>query len=270
LSDSVTDFSNVTWREEPELVLQLIAGYPAPVAHTAPPVRFDDLPLRGFRRLHLRFWYQRAQRFRLLREAFSAVYARGLSLIRATFLGLGDRIVARGYLHERNDIFYLYEEEIHQCVAGQLSGEGIAALVEQRKREMVLSRDAELPPVIYGDEQPPLVPAQRQTLRGTPTSPGYYTGLVKVVHGISEFGKLAPGDVLVVPYSDVAWTPLFASAGAVVAESGGMLSHSAIIAREYGIPAVVSVEGALSLPDHARVTVSGFSGEVILHQEETS
>lgn len=73
------------------------------------------------------------------------------------------------------------------------------------------------------------------------------------------------GDVLVVPFSDVGWTPLFARAGAVIAESGGMLSHSSIIAREYGIPAVVSVSGALSLPDDTCVTVDGFTGEITVH-----
>jgi pyruvate,water dikinase len=65
----------------------------------------------------------------------------------------------------------------------------------------------------------------------------------------------------------VSWTPLFARAGAVVAESGGMLSHSSIVAREYQIPAVVSVEGAVNLPDGVLVSVDGFSGEVIVHGE---
>ena len=71
------------------------------------------------------------------------------------------------------------------------------------------------------------------------------------------------GDVLVIPYSDVGWTPLFIKAGAVIAESGGILSHSSIIAREYGIPAVVSVPGACQLADGALVTVDGYRGEVI-------
>jgi phosphohistidine swiveling domain-containing protein len=71
--------------------------------------------------------------------------------------------------------------------------------------------------------------------------------------------------VLVIPYSDVGWSPLFARAGAVVAESGGLLSHSSIIAREYGIPAVVSVDGAMTLLDRMRVTVDGHKGEIILH-----
>jgi pyruvate,water dikinase len=85
------------------------------------------------------------------------------------------------------------------------------------------------------------------------------------VKGIVDFNKVQVGDVLVIPYSDVGWTPLFAQAGAIIAESGGMLSHSSIIAREYGIPAVVSVNGAMKLSDNMHVTVDGQKGMVIIH-----
>jgi pyruvate,water dikinase len=78
------------------------------------------------------------------------------------------------------------------------------------------------------------------------------------------------GDVLVIPYSEDGWTPLFTRANAVVAESGGMLSHSSIIAREYNIPAVVSVTGATRLPDETLVTVNGHTGEVIIHHNAES
>ena len=268
LSDVVTDFSNVTWREQPEMILQMIADYPAPTAVTTSRTSFDDLPVKNLRRRYLRLFYQRARRFRLYREAFSAVYTQGLGLIRATVLALGDRFVARGMLKLPDDIFYLYEQEIRQHVAGDLAQGTPAEIVERRRAEMELSRDAELPTVIYGDQEPPLMPRSQRLLTGTPTSPGYYTGTAKIIRGIGEFRKLAAGDVLVIPYSDVAWTPLFARARAVVAESGGMLSHSSIIAREYGIPAVVSVEGALSLPDNATVTVNGYTGEIMLHEEK--
>jgi pyruvate,water dikinase len=269
LSDSATDFSNVTWRERPEMVLRMVADYPVLASAQANRVRFDMLPLRGLRRAWLAFIYRRTQRFRFLRDAISAAYTQGMGLIRARFLALGDRLVAGGALQERDDVFYLYETEVRRWYAGEWAGEDLASLVDRRKREMENSRDAQLPSVIYGDDPPPFIPQSQlgQLLQGTPTSPGYYTGPAKLVRGMAEFGKLAAGDVLVIPYSDVAWTPLFARAGAVVAESGGMLSHSSIIAREYGLPAVVSVEGALTLPESATVTVNGYTGEVILHQE---
>ena len=74
--------------------------------------------------------------------------------------------------------------------------------------------------------------------------------------------------MLVIPHSDVGWTPLFARAGAVIAESGGILSHSSIVAREYGIPAVVSVPGACQLLDNRLVTVDGYQGKVRMHGSE--
>ncbi len=77
-----------------------------------------------------------------------------------------------------------------------------------------------------------------------------------------DFERVQKGDVIAIPYSDVAWTPLFARAGAVVAEAGGMLSHSSIVAREYGIPCVVSVSDACSLPENSLVYVDGYQGEV--------
>ena len=88
-----------------------------------------------------------------------------------------------------------------------------------------------------------------------------------MVRGLADFEKVREGDVLAIPYSDVGWTPLFAKAGAVVAESGGLLSHSSIVAREYGIPCVVSVDGAMRMPEGEIVTVDGYRGVVVLEAE---
>jgi pyruvate,water dikinase len=89
------------------------------------------------------------------------------------------------------------------------------------------------------------------------------------ITSVSQAPELAEGDVIVVPYSDVAWTPLFSRAGAIVAESGGFLSHTSIVAREYGIPAVVSADAAMfSIPQGAQVVVDGFAGTVTVLEDE--
>jgi pyruvate,water dikinase len=89
-------------------------------------------------------------------------------------------------------------------------------------------------------------------------------GSVRVVHDASEFGKLRAGEVLVAPYTNPAWTPLFERAAAVVVDSGGPASHAAIVAREYGIPAVMAtVEGTQRLVDGQRVRVDGAAGLVL-------
>ena len=125
-----------------------------------------------------------------------------------------------------------------------------------------------MPSIIYGDKQPPIDDQAQEKLVGIPTSIGQYTGKVKVVRGIKDFNKVEQGDILAIPFSDVGWTPLFARAGAVIAESGGLLSHSSIVAREYNIPAIVSVAGATKLQDHTVVTVNGQNGEVLIHNHK--
>ncbi len=101
-------------------------------------------------------------------------------------------------------------------------------------------------------------------ITGTPASSGFATGPVTVIREPAEFSRLAPGDVLVCPYTNPAWTTLFLRAAAVVVDSGGPGSHAAIVAREYGIPAVMGTGiGTTTLTDGQLVTVNGSTGRVI-------
>jgi len=119
--------------------------------------------------------------------------------------------------------------------------------------------------VIIGAEAPSLQPKKvLHRFKGVAASTGYYQGRVTTVSGVQDFKKIREGDVLVIPYSDVGWTPLFVHAGAVISGAGGMLSHAAIVAREYRMPAVVSVRGISNLADGTTVAVDGFKGEVLI------
>jgi pyruvate,water dikinase len=142
------------------------------------------------------------------------------------------------------------------------------ASVERRTKEIAEYSDIAMPEVIFGDIPPPPVKKGSSTihLKGLPSSKGYCEGTARVVTTTANFDKILPGDVLIIPYSDASWTPLFAKAGAVVSESGGLLSHCSIIAREYGIPAVVAVEGATRIPDNARIVVDGYKGDIMISQ----
>ncbi|MEV0460728.1 PEP-utilizing enzyme [Catellatospora methionotrophica] len=98
---------------------------------------------------------------------------------------------------------------------------------------------------------------------GVPSSPGQARGPVRLVRTVDDFARMRPGDVLVCRTTDPAWTPLFRLAAAVVTETGGLLSHASIVAREYRIPAVVGATGALSLlGDGTTVIVDGTLGTV--------
>jgi rifampicin phosphotransferase len=106
-------------------------------------------------------------------------------------------------------------------------------------------------------------PSEHAIVRGSPASPGRATGAVRVVRGPADFDALEPGEVLVAPVTAPAWTPLFRRAVAVVTDSGSAAAHASIIAREYGIPAVVGCGDATArLRTGMRVTVDGSTGNV--------
>jgi len=102
------------------------------------------------------------------------------------------------------------------------------------------------------------------TISGSPVSPGVVEGVVHVVLD-PRGAQLAPGEILVCPGTDPAWTPLFMTAGGLVTEVGGMMTHGSVVAREYGIPAVVGVHQATSrLKDGQRIRLDGTSGKIVL------
>lgn len=101
------------------------------------------------------------------------------------------------------------------------------------------------------------------SLMGTPGARGTVTGIARVLRGPSDFPHVRPGDIAICPYTDPAWTPLFRIAAAIVTETGGALSHAAIVAREHGVPAVLGIPHATTrIPDGARITVNGTEGTV--------
>ena len=120
-----------------------------------------------------------------------------------------------------------------------------------------------MPETIFGDEFEPAPPSDPEhTLHGTPSARGVHHATARVLTGIEEAGRVEAGDILVIPYSDIGWTPMLARAGGIVAESGGLLSHSSIVAREFGIPCVVSVAGAMRIPDGSTVLIDGYTGQI--------
>lgn len=259
-SDSGNDFSVPPWSERRDLILSLIQSPPPPTAPRPPP--------RGLENRRLRSARTRAGRYQLHREVVSYHYTLGYGLFRSYFLELGARLQQRGLLHAAEDLMMLSHDEVRSLAlgAGKIRAKD---LVSARRAEMQDVRDVTMPEVIFGES---FIPARRSgldsnTLSGTATSGGSHRGVIRVVRGLDEFDRVQPGDIIAIPFSDVGWTPLFSKAGAVIAESGGVLSHSSIVAREYRIPCVVSVDGAMDLPDGAVAVVNGYTGEIVVENE---
>ncbi|MGM0386000.1 MAG: PEP-utilizing enzyme, partial [Actinomycetota bacterium] len=257
-SDSGANFTSVTWAEEPERVLAMVAAtLDAPPRNRASLVDSPDL-----RHSSRRVW-KWAAAYTRHREETSSLYAYTYGQYRPLVLALGERLTDLGALAGREEIFHLTRDEVRRVVGGALTPDEARSVVASRQAEIAGAEEWELPEVVVGDVVP-LSPAERRSsLCGLAVSRGRYTGRVVACRGLADLERIKDGDVVVVPFSDASWTPLFLRAGAIVAESGGMLSHSAILARELGVPAVTSVRDALGLADGDLVTVDGFTGVVV-------
>ena len=257
VSESGNDFSAPCWSEHPLAVLRLAAAGRASVATPGPASRpSKGRALRADRRLILR---------RVDRERVGAVSSQGFHLLRRWAIRCGGDLAESGELDAADDVFLLSLDELRSLADRRLDGDGLRAAVTRRRREMRESEEYSLPETILGDSipesrAPPT--SEESVFSGLGTSRGTFEGRARAIRSMETFGEFRDGDVLVVPFSDIAWAPLFARAGAIVAEAGGLLSHSSIVAREGGIPAVVSVPNACALLDGKRVRVNGLLGTV--------
>jgi pyruvate,water dikinase len=263
--DSGNDFSKPTWRETPDDLLKIITEDHVQDKDKSGKVRLADLRETNRKNPIFMYVYRRARDYQLLREKSSNLYTKSKMVFRYYFLAIGEHFVRQGLIIQPEDIFYLTPVQVKAAIYNELHSEEIRSIIENHKINMRLCEDKKLPTVIYGDNPPPVLNELGKMLFGVPVSMGYYTGKACVVRKFNEFTKLNKGEVLIIPYSDVTWSPLFARAGALIAESGGLLSHSSIVAREYGIPAIVSVENATTIPDGCSVTVDAHQGIIHIH-----
>jgi pyruvate,water dikinase len=197
-----------------------------------------------------------------------------LAALRGVALAGADRLVDRGALHERADVFYLTESELRDALGERAAvpadAPAWAGSARARRLEYLAFRGSSAPEVLIGDEvtaeSPSTEPARLRgdvLLRGLGVSPGRVQGPARVVRTVEELRDLRAGEVIVAPMTDPSWTSLLALGGALVLEVGGLLSHGAIVARELGIPAVVDVASATSLLATGDVlAVDGSAGTV--------
>ena len=235
--------------------------------------------LKGLKRWAFKTALNWGQSLAEVREDALAEIGLGYPLMREMLHLLGERLVHAGAIQERGDIFWLEKDEVDRAVTALKSGatlESLCPLVDQHKASWQKARRATPPPMLpprkkYLGFNTSVWLAESEgsqagdTLKGVPASPGQVTASARVLHGPEEFDQMRPGEVLVAGTTTPAWTPLFAMASAVVTDIGGPLSHGSIVAREYGIPAVMGTGVATRrIQSGQTITVDGGAGIVTL------
>jgi rifampicin phosphotransferase len=219
--------------------------------------------LRG---LLVGFCLSRARALMGLRELPRFYLALLLARARTLLRSVGEELAQAGRLEQAEDIFFVTLPEAREA----LCGTDLRVTVRERRAiyQQELAR-RHVPLVLLSDGTAPSgkLPAAasaQATLTGTPASPGVVTASARVILDPAG-GRLEPGEILVAPSTDPGWTPLFLTAGGLVMETGGSMSHGVIVAREYGIPAVVGLPGATErIPTGSRITIDGTAGTVVI------
>jgi len=280
------EFSAPTWGTAPELALAAVDRMRNVEAGTGPQMHWDERA-EDRTTLTAQVAEQLAGNPEVQGQFLAAVRAAGLflagrertktTIIKTThearlgFHEIARRMVDTGHFERFQDFAMIRDDEYDDFLADPASFRDTIA----ERRELFEQLQELDPPFILSGVVPPLdgwrrrgsnpveVARSGDVLVGIPGCPGEYTGRARVITSPDDPAALEPGDVLIAPITDPAWTPLFVPAGAVVVDVGAQISHAVIVSRELGIPCVVSVtDGTRRIPDGATVTVNGGTGTV--------
>ena len=280
------ELMNARWSDEPDFVLEQVRSYLSN-AHGKDPLALHAAQARArvercaalrarlrtpITRMLFDSLLRRAQRGIVFRENAKNEFVRLSAHERQVALELGRRRAARGALEHSDDVFFLSLDELRDAAAGRAAD--LRPSVRDRRAELERHRSMRPPAVIVGRYEPARVEPQSldahtDRLMGLGVSPGVVCGSARVILRSDAGERVLPGEILVAPFTDPGWTPYFQLAAGLVTDLGGTLSHGSIIAREYGLPAVVNVARAtLVIRTGDQLQVDGTRGEVrILRQE---
>jgi len=255
------DIMYPTWRESPDMVLDMIRinlgsdrSRKSLEQQREKRKRAEKLLARHVRRgwlgspksalFSLSLMY--SQKYFVIRENMRYYSDFFLEQFRRLYLEIGRRWQVEGKLRHANDVVYLTKEEVEGgCTKGLRVGER----AEQRRREYRQYRYLKTPEVITDDTRLHALPRPPRVksiaLQGQAASHGFVSGPARVIRTPRDILAFEKGEILVAEYTDPSWTPVLSGAAGIVIEAGGFLSHGSIVAREYGIPALIQVEGIL-------------------------
>ena len=280
------DLGQPRWREDPTPTLLTLQSYLQIAEENAPPLRHAQNiraaeeaieKMAASVRAQPGGWIKErilrgaARRVRLLlgaRESPKFYGVRAMGIVRETLLKIGEEFAAAGTISHRDDLFYLHVDELTAMSHGV--EQDWQALVANRRQAYARElRRRQVPRVLVSDgrafyEGIGAGSDSGDVITGSPVSPGVVEGTVRVVFDPSS-AQIAPGEILVCPGTDPAWTPLFMAAGGLIMEVGGMMTHGSVVAREYGIPAVVGVHQATQrLKNGDRIRLDGTQGKIVI------
>ncbi len=242
--------------------------------------------LTGIEYWQFRYRWWLARKYNHIREEVAFYFGYTWNVLRPMAAELGRRMVEAGTFLTPEDTYFLVTDELDQAIAARKSGKGLPELgrLASERRELREARKSHHPPGTVPDEAsnvPGIKFKETQikndensdAMRGFAVSSGRVTAPASVILGPVEFDRMAPGSILVSPLTTPAWTQLFAHAVGLVTDMGSILAHGSIVAREYGIPAVLGVGNGTKRIEHGQmITIDGDAGTVEIHEqiEETA
>jgi rifampicin phosphotransferase len=252
------ELGNPRWSERPNYVLEMVRSYlknfdrANPVANLElrakqreDQTRQCQQRLNFFKRRAFDYFLRGAQFGSLTRENIKSASVRCLGGVRSLALELGRRLTEKQILDRPEDVFFLDLDELDPVRHGAAPF-AVKKTIAERRAEYQLNLTLTPPPVVIGkfdprQAVPAIVDVNAEILTGLGVSAGVATGPARVILRADSGETVLPGEILVAPFTDPGWTPYFITAAGIVMDQGGMLSHGSIVAREYGIPAVVNV-----------------------------
>ncbi|MGB5052272.1 MAG: PEP/pyruvate-binding domain-containing protein [Caldilineaceae bacterium] len=271
------EFLYPRWIEAPWLVIEQVAGYlrvggdfdPSGAeerqrAQHAAAVAGVEAQLNFLQRGFFRRGLKRLHHLVRMRDNGQHYLVKLMLPVRHCYGLLAARWAERGWLAQADDFFFLVKEEIAAVIAGGDSSGLVEKATARRAAWAYWMAQPSFPEVLDAAGKPVVTAgSDENALTGIAASGGRVTGRARVILSPQEANSLQPGDILVTRATDPGWTPVFALISGVVLEIGGQLSHGAIVAREYGLPAVVNVAGATRrIVDGETITVDGSAGTV--------
>jgi pyruvate,water dikinase len=272
---------NPRWAETPDYILKLVRTYINQIGKIDPIQNFSNLTqerrrleqqcrkklTNPLKRMIFNYLLHRSQQGSVFRENVKSQVIKLVVALRKMLLELGKKLADKGVLENQDDIFFLRLEELEPVVQDKADFD-IRKVITNRRSEYDRNSLISPPDVIFGKFDPDKyvpdsIDSDVETLTGLAVSPGVVTAKARVILRADTNEQVLAGEVLVAPFTDPGWTPYFVTAAAVVMDQGGILSHGSIVAREYGIPAVVNVGNATKIIKTGRtIEVDGNRGVV--------